>query len=140
MATVASIRFLSLVHLQTPEALVTAIQAGKVGKSDARPFCNQLAWLLSGKDVKYTAIQEVEEAKRYSAPLHKIVFGQARQVRNPTASSVQLTVVKHALFPLRLSVRTCSSWVYVSLSSATIVILFNLLASGEGDLQTLYGL
>ncbi|CAN0000410.1 unnamed protein product, partial [Choristocarpus tenellus] len=47
---------------QTPVALISAIRAGQVSKSDARPFCNQFAWMLSGKDVDYSTLVDEEEA------------------------------------------------------------------------------
>lgn len=49
---------------QTPQSLVAAIRAGKLSPGDARPFCNQMAWLLSGQDVDYTTIDDEDEASR----------------------------------------------------------------------------
>lgn len=47
-----------------------AIRAGDLPQSDTRPFCNQLAWLMSGQDVDYTSIVDEAEANRCrSAPL-----------------------------------------------------------------------
>eukprot|EP00752_Nemacystus_decipiens_P002277 g2158.t1 len=65
-------RFLSLFNFrdelkrkfQTPQALVEAIRAGRLPQSDARPFCNQLAWLMSGKNVDYTGIVDEAEVNR----------------------------------------------------------------------------
>lgn len=45
--------------------MVAAIHAGKLPRSDARPFCNQLAWLMSGRDADYTGIFDEAEVNRY---------------------------------------------------------------------------
>lgn len=50
--------------VQTPQALVAAIRARKLPLSDGRPYCNQLAWLLSGQDVDYTNVMGEEETNR----------------------------------------------------------------------------
>ncbi|CAM9824021.1 unnamed protein product [Pylaiella littoralis] len=65
-------RFLSLFNMRadlkrrfkTPQAVVAAIHAGKLPRSDARPFCNQLAWLMSGRDADYTGIFDEAEVNR----------------------------------------------------------------------------
>ena len=51
--------------VQHPQALVAAIRAGELPLSDSRPFCNQLAWLMSGEDIDYTRIDDDQEASRY---------------------------------------------------------------------------
>lgn len=50
--------------VQTPQALVEAIRTGRLPQSDARPFCNQLAWLMSGQDTDYTGVVDEAEANR----------------------------------------------------------------------------
>lgn len=55
----------SCIRSQTPQALVSAIRRGEVPRGDSRPFCNQLAWLLSGEDVDYTTVDDPDEARRY---------------------------------------------------------------------------
>lgn len=65
-------RFLSLFNFRgelkrrykTPHAIIAAIRAGKLPESDARPFCNQMAWLLSGKDIGYATNFDEDEAGR----------------------------------------------------------------------------
>ncbi|CAM9139754.1 unnamed protein product [Ascophyllum nodosum] len=65
-------RFLSLFNFRGeikrkfrhPQALVAAIRAGELPLSDSRPFCNQLAWLMSGEDIDYTRIDDDQEASR----------------------------------------------------------------------------
>lgn len=53
-----------MAELQTPQALVASILAGKMSMEDSRPFCNQLAWLLSGENIDYTTVRDIDEAKR----------------------------------------------------------------------------
>lgn len=48
---------------------MAAIRAGKLSQGDARPFCNQLAWLMSGRDADYTGIVDEAEANRYAVLL-----------------------------------------------------------------------
>ncbi|CAM9705656.1 unnamed protein product [Laminaria digitata] len=72
-------RFLSLFNFRgelkkkykTPQSLVAAIRVGKLPQDDARPFCNQMAWLLSGKDVDYTTIADEHEAGRVAGEVIK---------------------------------------------------------------------
>ncbi|CAM9316128.1 unnamed protein product, partial [Ectocarpus fasciculatus] len=68
-------RFLSLFNFRgdikkkykTPQALVTEIRAGRVPQSDARPFCNQLAWLMSGRDGDFSKIVDADKAQRVAS-------------------------------------------------------------------------
>ncbi|CAM9334716.1 unnamed protein product [Scytosiphon promiscuus] len=98
-------RFLSLFNFReeikrkfvTPQALVSAIRTGEVSQGDARPFCNQLAWLMSGRDVDYTGITDPADVKRVAQEVIEEAEKRGVMVLITERMSESLAVLAHRM-------------------------------------------